>query len=340
MKKIHKKAQIEVSFNWIFVLIAGAAILAFFLMIIRSETNSSKENIDRAVSGRLDSLLSILQQNSNAQNIEQVLDVEIEFHCEQDGHTYNVKGGKSRTYLDSKIIFTPEVLGSAKTMALTKLYSTPYPVVEILYFTDEKTQYIFLNDGLAKEYYNKMPEVIERKMMSATELEVLEDAGFRKYIIVVNYDVPELRNSMKQKSTIIKLQQIPDNSPFSGKIEFINPLNSSSVPVIRSSINDETLIGAIISGSPELYGCTMEKLMQVSRIVGEINLNRTNLLKNNDVQRCQAFYQIDVPQEYLQSIIGNSTYSIDKNYVELQTSTIGLANINREISRANCPTIY
>ena len=328
--KIPGKAQIEVSFNWIFVLIAGGAILIFFIMIANRQISEDVCKTSNIIAQRLESLLSAIQQNPEGVQIQDDLNAEIEFSCMEDGHTYTVKGCGKKAYLDSQIVFSPKIIGESKTIAWTQLYGTPYPVVQALYFTDEKTQYIFETD--TRDYYQKFPEQFERKLLTQGEIETMEDEGFRKYIIItIPQTTLNLDSSVQKKSTIIRVDD--------KELEFIyegDYSNTVSVPYV----NEVTMFGGIISGDDVLYGCTMEKMMQLSKIVGEINLERTGMLAQITNEKCEQFFTSNIPQGYIRDIIEKSIYAPDADYTSLRETTTSLYNINRNMARANCPTIY
>lgn len=327
--KILKKAQIEVSFNWIYVLIAGGAILLVFIIIAKNYMSETTTETSTVISERIQKLLSAIQQNPEGVQTQENLKVQLEFECKEDGHTYMLEGSTKKAYLNSEIIFTPRKIGDSKTIAWTQLYSSPYPVVQVLYFSDEKTQYIF--EESAREYYLKFPEQFERQILSQNEIELLEDEGFRKYIIITRSVVLALDSSMKKKSTIVRIGE--------NKVEFIyNGDYSDGVSV--PYVNDATMYGAIISGDDELYGCTMEKLMQFSRIVGEMNLERTKMLAQTENTDCKLFFTSSLPQGYIQDTISYSVYSPSEDYASLRESMTNLYKINRDMSRFNCPTIY
>jgi hypothetical protein len=213
----------------------------------------------------------------------------------------------------------------------TKTFSSPYPVAQILYFSDEKTQYVFV-DSMSL-YYEELPEQFEKNLTSLSDLEKKEDQGFRKYIIISNNnDDVKLTSSVAKKSTIIKV------NANSKTIKFVDGSSNSNTQTEKPYINDETLLGAIISGDEDLYGCTMEKLMKTLRIVGEINLNRVELLNQKASSKCKIYYQTGVPQEYIRSIIGNSTYPPKSNsYNDLRDSINSLVSLN---AKYGCLTIY
>ncbi|MGV8163015.1 MAG: hypothetical protein ACP5N2_06815 [Candidatus Nanoarchaeia archaeon] len=336
--KLSTKAQIEISFHWIFILIAGGAILAFFLMITHREKQGAEDQLTSAIGGRLEALLSAVGQNPDAVQLQDSLNVELQFRCEEDGHTYTVGNGERRFNLYSQIIFSPSSVGSSKIISWTKLYSTPYPTTQILYLSDEKTRYIFLDSNRIKTFYTLMPDLFSKNLTIKEDLETLEDLGFRNYIIITDSTQDlTLRNSIKRNAKIVRINF--DTK----KVIFIDPNTiSEDQEIERPYANDEILFGAIISGDANLYGCTMEKIMHISRITGEMNKNRISQFEFDTASKCLYFYGSDVPQEYVQNIIGNSTYNNDaqQSYEQLNAAILSLSNLNKALATANCPTIY
>lgn len=333
-KFFNRKGQLEVSFNWIFVLIAGAAILAFFILITRNEQKSSSDVTLKAVSVKMESLLSSIQQNPDAVQTQDNLNIEIQFKCSEEGHTYSLKGSSATEYLESEILFAPETVGDSKTIAWTQLYSSPYPVSYVLYFTDEKTKYIFIDSGISAEYYTKMPSLFAKEKMTLEQINNYEDQGFRKYIIVAGSADAELinpRQSIRSKTTVVS------PAPLSNTVTFIDGQRNTDV-----SINDVTMFGAIISGDYELYGCTMKKIMQKSRIVGEINIQRVDSIGStfDPNSKCGLIFSQGLQHRYLSEIIENSIYPGNGNVGALKGSMESLQTLNTQMARANCPTVY
>ncbi len=340
-----KKAQIEITFHWIFVLIAGAAILIFFIVLTNNQKKDSVQELSTIIGGRMAALLATIQQNPDSFQTLEMLNAEMVFRCEQDGHTYSLKDGKSRIQLETEIIFTPQIVGGSKPIVWTKLYAAPYPVTQILYLSDEKTQYIFIDDPLTKPYYDMLPVNFERMLVVKDNIKNITDQGFRQYIIVApSYKIGlnSLQNAVLRKSKIVDLSKTNTEK----KVLFYDP-NSDEINKYQNSsawkpyVNDEVLLGAIISGDEKLYGCTMEKLMHTARIVGEINLNRTNQIANIEktIPECNYFFGTGVLQDYINITITNSTYPTN-NYNNLNSYIEAINTMNKDMAKPNCPTIY
>jgi hypothetical protein len=335
--KIPRRGQIEVSFNWIFVLIAGAAILFIAITIARNVEKDSNRNSADIISQRLQMLLSALEQNPGGVQVHDILKQEITFSCGEDGYYYEVRGGNRKIYLYNEKLFAPKKVGDGSvTIAWTREFDAPYPVSQILYFSDEKTFYLF--ESSAKEFYRDFPEQFSSNLSTAGEIEYFEDQGFRKYIIVTNYDtVLNLQSSIESKSTIVRIGE--------SKIKFIyegDEQNAVEVPYL----DEDTAYGAIIAGDHELYGCAMLTLMRASRIVGEINLERAKIISQGDISTlCQNYFRPVPTIEDLENIIRLSVYpppNMDYTSPQgdnLRESILNVHSINEDM-KGSCPSLY
>jgi hypothetical protein len=338
--KIPSRGQIEVSFNWIFVLIAGAAILFITITIARNiEKNSDKNSAD-IVSQRIQMLLSALEQNPGGVQIHDILKQKLTFSCgEEEGYYYEVKGSDRKIYLSNEKLFAPKTVGdNAVTIAWTREFDAPYPVSQILYFSDEKTFYLF--ESSARDFYRNFPEQFSSNLSTAEQIEDLRDQGFRKYIIVTRSDGPELNlhSSIEHKSTIVRIGE--------SKIKFIyNGDNQNAVDV--PYLDEDTAYGAIITGDHELYGCAMQNIMKASRIVGEINLERAKIIGEARISSmCKKYFEPPIPTiEELENIILLSVYPPpNMDYSSPQRSNLResismIYQINEDM-KGSCPSLY
>ena len=58
----NNKAQLEIQFNWIFVLIVGTVLLVFFFSLIGSQSKSSEQGVAINLAQRMKSILSATEQ--------------------------------------------------------------------------------------------------------------------------------------------------------------------------------------------------------------------------------------------------------------------------------------
>src|SRR3989338_1748 len=101
-----KKGGIEVQFNWIFILIAGALILVFFVSLVQRQETVSNEKRDIDIRSKLSTILTSAKQSTGTLFEIKIPKTEIAFGC----NGYSV-GGTSPFQLGES--FSPGRIKSA-----------------------------------------------------------------------------------------------------------------------------------------------------------------------------------------------------------------------------------
>ena len=278
-----KKAQIEISFNWIFVLIAGAAILFFFINVIGGTLDEEERGSHRRAVSRMNILITALQQNPDSVRVEDHIGYEIYFECTAEGQAYGIKNSDARETLPHQIVFTPSAIGNSNIVTWVRTFKTPFPLSSVLYLTDKKTKYIFLEDfdtnNRIKHYYDLFPNNITKEMMTKQEFEQIRDEDYREYIIIMSqqltsdsFTFQDERNLRGKIRNFIVIDETNNQIQFHELPQGMNVLDTNYIE--KSYITEEAVIGAIISGTPELYKCTMNKVLEQIRIITDIHLKR------------------------------------------------------------------
>ncbi len=332
-----KKAQVEVSFNWVFILIAGAVILFFFLRLITTEMDITETATQQRTVARMSSLLTAIQQNPDSISIRDQLNQEIQFECSAGNHEYGIPGSSARNSLPHQLIFTPEIIGNSRPIAWVRSFDTPFPVAPILYLTDPHTHYVFLKDGdsgyIVEKYYELLPDNMTKSLISASDIGSLSQ-DYRRYIIIAHENIEEsslngIDNRIRNTNEyIIKLGNdeeltFQDTQRESQKIE---------------GLSEDAIIGAIISGNKELFECTMTKILEQIRITTEINLMR--VIKIHEAypagSSCKPLYS-NILQNAFDDLV---QVAQDENYLKIRTKEGIIRARNNNLLSAGCATIY
>ena len=320
-----KKAQLEVSFNWIFVILAGGAILFFFMNVVNTQTDQGRETLSRTITVRMDSIFSALESSPNSVQVNDRLNFDMQFSCLEDGHSYTVNNGNARNYLESQILFSPHEIGSSRLITWTLKHQAPYPISNLLLVTDERTAYVFIGDD-AKPLYDAMPE--EFIKFHYTTIDEFEDQGHRKYVVVrqaVIGDSLELPPALNRKTSIVRFTGIN-----SGNIEFQGQGdNNNNIKFYGREI----LFAAIITGDKDLFNCGLEKLKEKSKIMHEIMHKKSIKIRERDElsQSCGALYQDHFLNPMNDTL---KTNPFDAGAISQ------IRDHNTRLTRGSCPTIY
>jgi len=357
-KSISKKGQLEISFNWIFILLAGGAILIFFIFVITKESDQSSDITNYQIVKRMDSLLAAVEQNPLVMKDLGHLSSKIDFACQDGLHVYALKEGKNNPELKTQLVFTPESLGDARLWAWTKDYGAPYPVSSLLYLSDSKTLYVFQKDSFViTELYENFADNFTKLNAEISFIRNMKDTGINKYILVVSkLGYQALRNNMgssiRSKITFVV---IDDTNPslYPGKVAFYKyrtaaPYsiddNTPGVDYESPYTSEEMLYGAIVTGDKSLYECIINKLMKKNVVVDRINTMRLKALepKFSSLDICRTFmggYTISVIQEKTTRAQG---FIDDTNdwYIDFYDRVKELERTRNEMLRQGCPTLY
>ena len=80
--KMRKKGVIALQLNWIFVLIIGAIILTFFIVIVQKQREVSEQTISGAIQTDLQAIFASSAVSTGTASIVEVPSREISFSCE------------------------------------------------------------------------------------------------------------------------------------------------------------------------------------------------------------------------------------------------------------------
>ena len=347
-KKQDNKGQLQISFNWIFVLIVGAIILLFFITSLTKETDSSKTQLAQKASARLDAVFAVIQQNPDSVQIHDAPNYELDFYCTEEGHYYALKDSSTKNYLENEHIFAPETIGKAKLVSWTKTFSAPFPVSSILYLSDEKNQYVFITaDPKIEKLYEDFPDKFSKK--NVTSSQDIIDEVFRKYIIITDAlpVASNINNEVRKKTQAIIVVSSETASDVYGYGNLKYYEEGSSTSINKPYVGQELLFAGIVSGNSELYSCGLSKVLEKTKIVAQTNLLRTQALKDQyDLTytgRCSTFYGL-VTQGYIQNLTESAsnfeTSDTTKNYKKFYDSMTDLQRVNENILRSDCTLLY
>ena len=145
-----KKGQIEVTFNWIYIVIAGAVILLFFAGLIIKQKAASEERLAVDVVNILESIFSGAEVSENTKNFVEtgaLADEIIYFSCEDGIGQYGLEGYSYGIQNTVDPIFAPSEIKSPLLILWSIPYYLPFKVMDFLMVTSSNTKYYFIGEG-------------------------------------------------------------------------------------------------------------------------------------------------------------------------------------------------
>lgn len=236
---MHKKAEIQ--FYWIFVVIAGIAILIFLVNFGLKFKELQEEKTAVKVLNQLDETFSSLQGSQFKTSSSINIPVPLNVQCD----TLIVNGKSKKT---DNLIFSPKVLQGNVLIGFNP-YKMPFKIANFYYIIRKSDTYSFVYDN-------------------SNEKEVREIAkDFKSYF----QDNVEITNSPKNKIKVyFKQDKNADIVVDSGKIFYKDGKS-------LDYHNDAMLYGAIISKEDCLFTKVNEEMKKVTKIyqnkIGSLPLN-------------------------------------------------------------------
>ncbi len=331
---MNKRGIVEVQLHWVFVMIAGAVILAFFIGIVAKQRAASESNIVFNVKNDLNLLITGSKVSSGIIPLE-IYDYEFGFSCNE----YTIQN--QRQSLLGKPVFAAEKIKGGKILLWSVPWKFPFKIDNILYATSPKIRYIFL--GNSDEIYGEIPFSINKVL--ASDLNALQDEGdyaIRLVVFSAAQGQLYIPNWMKkyEVSAVIVQPQASIYNEVQGNLQFYQyAKNGWTLEGNSKYFTKEGLLGAVFSQNLNDYNCVMANAVAELNAVSNIYLDRIKLIYDTGV--CPLFYGTE--NQFLVSSLASATETKEnwQNNVEIMLDAKQkIENLNRDIQYQSCPVIY
>lgn len=140
------KAQLQIQFNWIFVIIIGSVFLLFFFGIINQQSKTTDERISISQSKLFETVITATGQKVGTLKEYSLPGLDVKFECDvaSNSYGYYVENLPAR---DTKydVMFTRNHLVGNDIQTWTQIWEVPFKAATFLYITNSKQGYIFYN---------------------------------------------------------------------------------------------------------------------------------------------------------------------------------------------------
>lgn len=332
-----KKSQIEIQFNWIFILIAGGLILTFFVFIIKGHGKTAEQTFSIETLTKLD---AIITGQEATEGKEDMIDVSKELVLEFDCVGYSI-GGVAPKPTTSSVVFSPSST-KGTLLTWTKSWDAPFRVMNFIYITSSNIKYYIIAEditegGLANRIYEELPGNLDKALVKYPddyddEIEHHNNYHVRLVYVDISEEFSFPADLEKLKNDEASALFVDSNNQ---EVEFLRKEGNTFVPetIGFSYFGDVFLYGAVYSGNAELYECNLEKAKKRFSHVAEIYTLRTDALVGNSPLGCDVFYISDYfagLNERLEDDDGAGFYSAIQS----------LENQNEATIIKSCPSLY
>jgi len=332
------KKAFEIQFNWIFVLVAGAAILLFFTAVTVKQKNVAETSTKATVLKSIEAIISGTSVSTDTTNIIDIPDSDIDIECNK----ISISGTErvSKQY-QSLILFAPSLIKGNKLITQTLDFSIPYRVTNLLYITSPQLRYVIIgNNNLASEINKSLP-VKSKKEFYQSMPEIKNSNNYQVRFVVFQDDMISFPKSLEKMPdsdvTAIKINGDIEK----GKIEFWQKNGDSWLSKgVSTYIGKQTLIGAVYTDTLDMYECSMRNVFSRINLVTKIQTERTQklILRVMSNTGCNQFYNNGL--SHLNNIFTASLSFSIQNVDTIVESSKLLSDQNKNAQAYSCPLIY
>ena len=345
---MNKKA-FEMQFFWIFIMIAGALILTFFLTLAMQQRASGEQKIMLELSRDVEAVFtSALQTPGTVQNIT-IPKTGVGLKCSAACDCNFLIGETSRSFKD-KIIFGPAELKDFDMLFWTYEWKVPYRVTGLLLVTNPNVRYIFvydtastqsknLKDKLAKELPPDMNKAFVENIPNAPGLEefphtrivYLEQNKGASFAIPAARKVAADAVVINDDKILFYKQNSANPSLFERPTEA--PLRQAdTLELFYDRMG--AIYAAIYADDANMYRCGMTQAYKKLNAITQLVINRTQEISQGAAAGCGVQYETILTQSL--PTIKSWEFGTQKSGQTLAT----LEAANNAIIRQSCPQVY
>jgi len=334
-------------FNWVFVLIAGAVILAAFFAFIVKQKAQSEEKIADTLIKDIETLITVAAAGKGAEPI-QTPRTEVRFLCDE-GCSCNIEVGRWTRGFRDKVIFSPDSLEGTSMLFWAMEWKVPFRVTNFLFLTNRNVKYFFIysDDAFSKALYQKLrdivPESIDYQFSKIDLFQERDDDYDKARFVFLGVDPGDLSTFLDPSfakvdvsAVQIQLNQVTLYDKTSkSRLEFS--------PVEFPSFGQASQFAAMFAESPDNYRCNMQKAYKKLVNIAQLLQIRAEFLEQemeNSTLLCgyQAVYDSDggLLQAYLDIARAGSLDLKDAGGFPFEA----LEQKNNDLLLEGCPLVY
>ena len=278
----NKSGQIQLTFNWVYILIAGAVILLFFVGLVVKQQAAAEESLAFDVVQIMESIFTGAQVSEKTKNfidVSGLADYTLSFTCEDGLSEFGIKGQSSPAQNVVDPIFSPKEIKTTLLILWSLPYNLPFKVINFMYVTSTNTKYFILGDGngFAEEFYNATQEFNRVIIKDPTEID--PEKNFQVRIIDLDGNFVQSDQLVPEKLSLLDDDKVTAVSFIaSNLVNYYQKENNlwkqtNLNPVSIISLIDErdaAKYAAIFSANENMYKCNMNKAFLRLRYLIEI----------------------------------------------------------------------
>lgn len=331
-----RRAQAETQLNWIFILVVGAVILAFFAFIVVKQRSASEAKFSGKVSQQLNTILVGAKVSSGTVQEIPTPDLSIRFTC----NDYYI--GPASQRLGNRVVFAPEYLEGDRLITWTLDWNVPFRITSFLYMTSPYVRYVVVGDSDgAGGLFRALPPKLNKVQVSPSEYPALRDEGDPKVrFVFVDWEtraVPAAFDDVDVSG--LKVNTVDRSFGFLERsADDLNLFTGMGAPFRYTE--DEVLYGAVFSDRHDEFDCLLEKAYARLNTVAKVYYEKLNSMAPiHYATSCEGYYNQNDDLEAMIRVTDG--YPVDQDgLVTIADAAAGLEDTNARLQIYSCPLIY
>ncbi|MEM2915895.1 MAG: hypothetical protein QXT19_00850 [Candidatus Woesearchaeota archaeon] len=357
------KQGIELQFNWIFILIAGAIILAFFFSVVQKQRALNEERLSLTLSAQMDAVFAgAIESKGTTQANLAVPRSGITFSC-TSFCTCKYYIGKATTDFGDKLLFAPASIKGQNAIASAVEWKFPFRIANFLVLTSPAIKYFIIYDSSNQpsvqlfRHVNKiLPREISQQTFSSVSAayEVAPEGYDHTRFVFLGTTEPDLGRLnpqfMEEDVSGVWIDQDFSKVIFYEKTSE-GTLDFSRYPSLLAG--DATALAAVFAADHDMYNCVMRNAFDKLSIVAAVQAARAKALKTamevEDRVGCSSAYAAitrELDDIALKATILKKSFPEGKTPDEAEAlrSLISvqsrLQQQNKDLLISSCPELY
>ena len=366
-----RKAQVELQFNWLYVLVAGGFILLLFFGFVFSLRSNTEQELSVFLKNNLFAIMDGARGSADTLVPVSLLDYELTFSCDEGFSSFGVEGSKTNSQSIESSLFSPQVISGEKMYLWSKEWFAPYKIDNMLYVSSPKIRYVLvyadaepyrsfasvINGSFPKDldlivFANSLPAQIADDNYDAVKLIFL---GFESGDLISTgvFDQKSLREGIRLSGITVTT-----TDKKTGTIEFLEDKDNDKVlskdTYLGGSLSyiDEAMVfAAIFSDSYEHYECGFRKLLSKMKEINAVHEQKADLLRSFSgtpqvLAKCSVLYD-NIKEKLGLSSSRINDYLKTSSPIPFSTLFNDLTPLYKEITVKNnqlednsCPLVY
>ena len=325
-----KKGLTPGVFNWIFVMLAGAVILLFFIKIIGVQTAITEREIGATVLSDTQTILSGRATSEDTQAIIKIPDKPFEFVCQEPCNLqtgcdswFGIPGGELQIQTPLQPIFSPRNIETAELYAFVIGWNVPFHTSNFLMLAQPGMKIAFPSSAecnanvLCSDVFSQIPTPLKD----------------RRIVVSGHIDNKNVRNIVFDDP----MCSPTDNGGTTYCVD--SSTREVTFPNLRthSYYLAETIVAALFAEDSFAYECNLKKaFFRLSRVIEIYETKRTRLIDDWGINPVCMQNYLDLESDLI--VIGND-YEVNSP-VNFENAITLINQRNNIIRRNSCGSLY